>query len=273
LRRVRVAPASGADDLAELFKDLGGEVSREHDAVVGAFPDELPEGLEDRVEQFLHLIDRDDTAQLSTARDGGPWLPGWQGVFEGGDVGRFRVRPPWAEAAAGGVTIVVDPRGAFGSGLHPSTKLALRLLDDCLDGGRRTLLDVGAGSGVLAVAAARAGLTASAVELEPRARAACARTANANGVAVEVLEVIPQRRFDVVMANLPAPALLALADRLRRTVAPGGALIASGMRTQEAPPILARLGAVHRELRSPCGEWVASAFGSGGMAYPADMGH
>jgi ribosomal protein L11 methyltransferase len=273
VRRVRVALASGAGDLAELFKDLGGEVGREEGAVVGAFGDERPEGLEDRIEHFLHLIDRGDAARLSTARDGGPWLPGWQALFEGVDVGRFRVRPPWAEAPASGVVVVVDPRGAFGSGSHPTTQLALQLLDQCLDGRRRTLLDVGTGSGVLAVAAARAGLSACAVEIEPRARAACARTAGANGVVVEVLEAIPQRTFDLVMANLSAPALLSLADRLRQAVAPGGALVASGLLAHQATEVLDKLGAVRREIRSPCGEWVAAAFGCRGMAYPVQMGH
>jgi ribosomal protein L11 methyltransferase len=273
VRRVRVALASGGDGLAELFEDLGGAVDREEGAVVGAFDDERPEGLEDRVEHFLHLIDRDDLARLSTARDDGPWLPGWQAVFEGIDVGRFRIRPPWAPPPADGVAVLIDPRGAFGSGLHPSTRLSLRLLDEALDGSRRTMLDVGAGSGVLAVAAARAGLSACAVEIEPRARAACAQTARANGVPIEVLDEVPARTFDLVVGNLPAPALLALSERLRGAVAPGGALIVSGMLSEQAPQILRELGAPLRQLRSPCGEWAASAFGSGGMAYPAELGH
>ena len=126
-----------------------------------------------------------------------------------------------------GLPIVVDPRGAFGSGLHPSTRLALTLLDTARG---KTLLDAGAGSGILSVAGARLGFEIiCAVELEPCARECCARTARENGVMVNVLKAIPAERFDLVVANMPAATLLKLAARLRAAVAPGGRLIVSGL--------------------------------------------
>jgi ribosomal protein L11 methyltransferase len=262
-RRVRVTVDTGAEELRELFADLDAiELIREGTRVTGGFEDLQPEGLEDRVEQFLHLIDREGTARLETARDDGPWAFGWRAIFQGVDVGRFRIRPPWMPLPADGVPVIVDPRGAFGSGLHPSTRLALKLLDEgALRGG--TMLDVGAGSGILAVAAARIGFDACALELEPAARAACARTAAANGVAVPVFDSSPAtlgRKFDLVVANIPSATLLKLAAELYAAVKPDGALIVSGTRSEALPEVTRLLGAAARELRSADGEWAAASW-------------
>jgi ribosomal protein L11 methyltransferase len=252
MRRLRVSIEEGADDLAELFSDLGAlELNRGAKRVTAAFDAEQPRGLEDRVEQFLHLIDRDDRAVLETALDGGPWLEGWRAIFRGADVGRFRIRPPWIEPPADGVPVIVEPRGAFGTGQHPATELALRLLDLAVDGrSGQSMIDVGAGSGVLSVAAAKCGLRPSAVEIEPRARAACARTALANGLQIELLDT--EGRFDLVVANLPAPTLLELMPRLR---ALGDALLVSGPRIEEWPQIRDAIGGEPRTVED--GAWIA----------------
>jgi ribosomal protein L11 methyltransferase len=256
-RRVRVTVAEYADGLRELFADLGAlETKREGDIVTASFDDEQPEGLEDRVEQFLHLIDREGAAELQTARGDGPWLSGWRAIYQGLDVARFRIRPPWMSAPEDGLPIVVDPRGAFGSGLHPSTRLALTLLDTARG---KTMLDVGAGSGILSVAGARLGFEIiCAVELEPSARASCARTAHANGVSVNVLDAMPAERFDLVVANMPTATLRKLAANLRAAVAPGGRLIVSGTRSEQLPELLRALGGETRELRSHDGSWAAA---------------
>jgi ribosomal protein L11 methylase PrmA len=255
-RRVRMTVVEGADDLGELFADLGAfETKREGDTVTARFDDVQPEGLEDRVEQFLHLIDREGAAKLQTARGDGPWLAGWRAIYQGLDIKRFRIRPPWMAAPEDGLPIVVDPRGAFGSGLHPSTRLALTLLDTARG---KTMLDVGAGSGILSVAGARLGFAACAVELEPSARECCARTARENGVMVKVLQAIPAERFDLVVANMPAATLRKLAANLRAAVAPGGRLIVSGTRSEELPELLRALGGETRELLSPDGVWAAA---------------
>jgi ribosomal protein L11 methyltransferase len=262
-RRVRVTVDTGAEELRELFADLGAlELIREGNQVTGGFEDAKPEGLEDRVEQFLHLIDREGTARLETARDGGPWALGWRAIFQGLDVGRFRIRPPWMPLPADGVPVIVDPRGAFGSGLHPSTRLALELLgESALRGGQ--MLDVGAGSGILAVAAARLGFAVCALELEASARAACARTAAANGVVLEVLDATPAklgRKFELVVANMPGATLLELAAELHAAVKPDGTLIVSGTRSEALPEMTRLLGAAARELRSADGEWAAASW-------------
>jgi ribosomal protein L11 methyltransferase len=244
MRRLRVSGVQrGAEDLAELLRDLGGHVLLVPAAarlptpipptpfprvgkgeIEASFDDHDPQGLEDRVEMFLHLIDPTGAAILQSAKDDGPWLPGWRAIYFGTDVGRFRIRPPWLPERG---AILLDPRGAFGSGQHPSTQLALKLLDQIVDRfAGKTMLDVGAGSGILSVAAARCGLKVSAIELEPEARKACLRTAALNEVQLELIDSL-EGRYDLIAANLPGSTLLELLPALRK-LAP--VVIASGSR-------------------------------------------
>jgi ribosomal protein L11 methyltransferase len=148
-------------------------------------------------------------------------------------------------AAPGRVAIRLDPGGAFGTGLHPSTELAAALLDAALE--RRpgaSVLDVGTGSGILAIAAYLLGARpVLAIDHDPDAvaeawsnarRNGCREAFEASNLALAAIEA----RFDVVIANLDAPTLAAVGKTLAARVAPGGALIVSGLRDGEpfAPP-------------------------------------
>src|SRR5438067_2730380 len=123
--RIRAPEPVRLGDLEDLMRSTGAlDVALGEGELVARFAADRPRYLEDRIEAWLHLVDRKGTATLETAADG-EWLPGWRAVYSGADAGGFRIRPPWlAEKGA----IVIDPRGGFGSGLHPSTEVALMLL-------------------------------------------------------------------------------------------------------------------------------------------------
>lgn len=164
---------------------------------------------------------------------------------------RLAVRPPFAAArvAAGQVEVVIEPRQAFGTGAHGSTALALALLDARLAATPAArVLDVGAGSGVLAIAARKLGAAhALACDLDPIAARETRENAARNDVDVASfagsLAALGPRagRFDVVVANLISselrPILAALVDR----VAPRGALVLSGLLAAERAAIVALL--------------------------------
>ena len=122
-----------------------------------------------------------DTTGLDTARD----------LLAVELAGRFAVHPPWLEPPPGHDAIEIDAGHAFGSGSHPSTRLALELL-----GARaptpRTVFDIGCGTGVLAIAAARLGARVTAVDTDPAAVAATRANAIRNGVG---------DRIDVALAS------------------------------------------------------------------------
>jgi len=170
-----------------------------------------------------------------------PWATAWRESFTPLPIGgRLLVVPPWTAAEArardGRVTIVIEPGRAFGTGHHGSTAGCLRLLEDALARRPARALDVGTGSGILAVAAVRLGVpSVRAIDVDPDAVAAARATAAANGAAerIEVTcdgpEALGDERFPLVLANLLTEAHLALAGRYARLLAPGGTLILGGI--------------------------------------------
>jgi ribosomal protein L11 methyltransferase len=112
------------------------------------------------------------------------WEHRWRLFHRPVEVAGVWIGPPWEEPPRGAVTVVIDPGRAFGTGAHPTTRLVLELLAK-LD--RGSLLDVGCGSGVIAIAAAKLGFgPIMAVDLDERAVDATRRNAAENGVAIDV---------------------------------------------------------------------------------------
>jgi ribosomal protein L11 methyltransferase len=162
--------------------------------------------------------------------------------------GRLRVRPPWAPARPPLLDVVVDPGMAFGTGQHATTRASLTLLVELAGAPPplRSLLDVGCGSGVLAIAARRLGLDPVwAVDADPLAVGAALANARRNGVGLRVarraIGADPLPAAGVVAANLTGDLLRALAGALPEP-APW-ALVASGIRPEEAPGVEAAFAA------------------------------
>jgi ribosomal protein L11 methyltransferase len=147
------------------------------------------------------------------------WAERWREFHEPVLVGdRLWVRPPWAEPRPGAIDLVIDPGRAFGTGAHPTSRLSLELLLDIEP--RGPLVDLGCGSGVLAIAAVRLGFgPVVAVDNDPAAVEATLANARANGVELERVERVDLRDEPVplaptVTANLVRSLLLALAERV-----------------------------------------------------------
>lgn len=179
-----------------------------------------------------------------------PWADAWRAHFRPVAVGRrLLVCPPWeapAEALASGrVTVVIEPGRAFGTGGHGSTRGCLELLERVVHATPAPrALDVGCGSGILAISAARLGVTrVDAIDIDPDAVAATEENARRNGVADRVRAAVASidawegPPAPLLLANLLAAAHVALASTLTRAVAPGGSLIAGGLLAHEVPPV------------------------------------
>lgn len=157
---------------------------------------------------------------------------------------RLVVWPAWlpVDARPDDVVMLVDPSRAFGSGSHPSTRLCLAALERLVRPGR-SVLDVGCGSGVLAVAAARlGGDPVVAIDVDEVAVAATAANARRNAVSVDasampVADVAGS--FDVVMANIGAATLEALAPDLAARVNATGSAVLAGLLTEQCDRVIA----------------------------------
>jgi ribosomal protein L11 methyltransferase len=249
--------------------------ARDRTAVVVLVPPDAVEGLLDEVHQALDLARAGGTAvdpvtiRLRDAHED-EWRDVWKQFFKATRVGRrFVVRPSWdpGQAPPGEQVIDLDPGRAFGTGAHPSTRLVIRFVEDLRE--RRpalaTFLDLGCGSGILSIVAARLWPEARglAVDLDPEATACSGENFERNGVTTVARQVggLEQATdsYDLVMANIQADVLERLAPELPARLAPGGALVLSGLLTGDVPGVLAAFEAagLRAEQRHDEGEWAA----------------
>jgi ribosomal protein L11 methyltransferase len=226
------------------------------------------------------------------------WANAWKASYRPLRIGqRFLVIPAWLagppsvpSAAAGGsgmaggdegepLPIILDPGMAFGTGLHPSTQLVLRAMEEAVGPGQR-VLDAGCGSGILSIAAARLGAAAvDAFDIDPIAVHATAQNAALNDLPIPINVVaaagpddgvfwrLPDgapRAWDVILVNiLPHIIIGLLQSGLHTYLAPGGRMILAGIIEEREPEVVAALDerglAVERRLTE--GDWVAQVVG------------
>jgi len=190
----------------------------------------LDAGLDWSSARFVHVADQ-------------AWERVWLDQFQPMRFGQRLWIVPWDHAlpdaaqSPDAAVVRLDPGLAFGSGTHPTTALCLRWLDELAGAGKltgKTVLDMGCGSGILALAAMKLGAAAAiGIDNDPQAITATEDNARRNGVPVSVYlpEHAPDARYPIVLANILASALDTLAERLAGYTAPGGRIALSGART------------------------------------------
>ncbi|HSK91476.1 MAG TPA: 50S ribosomal protein L11 methyltransferase [Euzebyales bacterium] len=186
------------------------------------------------------------------------WHARWRAGLAPVVAGRWTVTPTW-HATGAAHELVIDPGQAFGTGHHETTVSCLRALDELPLPGRR-LLDLGTGSGILAIAAARRGARVVAVDTDPLAVDAAHANAQRNGVALDLRlgdnGTVAGERFDVVVANLDTPTLTRLADELAGLLARDGTLILSGVGNDNAAAVAGALRDAGLDVTTTTGvEW------------------
>jgi len=196
------------------------------------------------------------------------WGRRWREHYAPVEIGRsMLVRPPWSNPGAGPRhEVIIAPGMAFGTGTHFTTTACIEALEDTLQGRPgATVLDVGTGTGVLALAAVRLGASTVAAFDTDRTAVAVARenvSLNDAGDRVRLWagELAGETgSYDVVLANLLAPLLVRMATELCARVAPGGVLIVSGLLVEQQDEVVAAFSQAGMAVanRRSDGEWVA----------------
>jgi ribosomal protein L11 methyltransferase len=200
--------------------------------------------------------------------DDADWTDAWKAGYVPQRIGRVVIVPSWLDEPIrpGEVALRLDPGMAFGTGLHPTTRGCLTLLQE-ISPMPPLVLDVGSGSGILALAALRLGAEgAICYDTDPLAVEATLANAAANGLAGRVtaqLGSLPPTSigepYQLVLGNLVAAVLIDLAKPLAAHTAPGGTLLASGIIETRADEVLAALTAAGFVLDSRLddGEWAS----------------
>ena len=173
------------------------------------------------------------------------WQNAWKKYYHAMDIGqRLAIVPGWEDYDTDRIRITMDPGMAFGTGTHETTSLCLELLDRMVKGGER-VLDIGTGSGILAIAALKLGAReADGVDIDPMCVRTAGENAQRNGVSEHFRVLVgdlsdkAEGTYDIITANIVAAAILSLAPAVPALMAPGAAFIASGIIDERKDEVL-----------------------------------
>lgn len=173
------------------------------------------------------------------------WQNAWKQYYHAMDIGRrLAIVPGWEEYDTDRTVITMDPGMAFGTGTHETTSLCLETLDELVQGGER-VLDIGTGSGILAIAALKLGAKeAEGVDIDPMCVRTAGENAQRNGVAEKFTVLVGDLSdkasgvYDIITANIVAAAILSLAPAVPALMAPDAKFIASGIIDERRDEVL-----------------------------------
>lgn len=191
------------------------------------------------------------------------WQNGWRKYYHPMEVGRrLAIVPSWQQYDTSRTKLVLDPGLAFGTGGHETTYLCLEALDERVQGGER-VLDIGTGSGILAIAALKLGAAAAeGVDIDPVAVRTAGENAALNGVADRLTVLVGDLSdqasgvYQIITANIVANAIISLAPAVPGLLAEGGTFIASGIidtRRDEVAAALRAAGLAVQDIREKRG--------------------
>jgi ribosomal protein L11 methyltransferase len=276
----RFAPNGVTTEQAVKFNDTEDEGTPVGPITVRAYlpVDDQLESNRQKLEESLHylgMIQPLPQPEFTPLADRN-WMEAWKERYQPIPVGRrLIIVPAWLEPPDDSrIPIKIDPGMAFGTGTHPTTQLCLQLLEACFEAEiPSSVIDVGCGSGILSVAALKLGARfALGVDIDPASVKASRENADANGIPAgrfiigqgsvpELLDgLFETREAPLVLANILAPVIIRLFGMgLARLVAPGGALILSGILANQAEEVITCVGVNGLKLveQRTLGDWVA----------------
>jgi ribosomal protein L11 methyltransferase len=231
--------------------------------------------LRSEIQHLIQLVVRSSasTNPIVSIRtlDGVNWNEAWEKTIQPIQITqRILIAPTWHELPPGfedRILVRIDPKMSFGTGYHETTRLMVRLLERYLRAGMR-VLDIGTGTGILAITAAKLGAASViGVDIDEWAYRNAMENVERNGATDKVciyhggLSVVPQTTYELIAANIQRDVLSDLFGGMSELLSPGGTMLLSGLVSEDRTPMTAVLRSggfqVHEEIQE--NEWIALA--------------
>ncbi len=216
------------------------------------------------IEQFTEALQRAsgsviDVEMILSKEKNDDWIAQYQQGITPIEIDPFYIHPTWEDPKEGMLNIALDPALAFGTGHHPTTASCLRGIAKYVKAGD-SVMDVGCGSGILAIASIKKGSIADACDTDPLSVENARVNAEQNGVSYRRLWEGPindtDERYDVIIANIVADVLVFIASDLRKRLRVGGVLILSGIMDKYEEKVLRAYKNFELTERIVENEWV-----------------
>ncbi|MTI88360.1 MAG: 50S ribosomal protein L11 methyltransferase [Balneolaceae bacterium] len=257
--------------IAELF-DFGFDGFEEQDKqLVASIPaDKFDFTKREEIEEILRKLGEAESVMKEEIIEEKNWNQAWEKSIKPQTIGKFFVHPTWTKQEGGIDTIelIIDPKMAFGTGYHPTTRVMLEWMPEVVEQGD-TVLDAGTGTGILAIAALKLGAgSAFGFDVDEWSEMNASENLYLNGVSnFEVkrgsVEVIPDHeKYDLIFANINRNALAEMSGDLIQHLKPNGKLLLSGLllEDEEAMLNLKSLSDLDHVETKTHGEWIAILF-------------
>lgn len=254
------------DNHYELFLDLVDSLTidalEEDDGAVIIRSEEQLEDLKFGIEEFAKALATNCKITYEK-KENIDWIKQYQESVKSVEIGNFFIRPSWEEKKEGKIDIIINPALSFGSGHHETTSSCVEAIDEFLKE-KQTVLDVGTGSGILAIAASKKGCLVDICDTDEVCVVDTKSNFELNGVTFNDSWIgstnKATKKYDVVIANIVADVLVMIANDLKKCMNDNGLLIISGILDKHTNRVLSKFKDLEEVKLIHKNEWVTVIF-------------
>ncbi len=254
------------DNHYELFLDLVDSltvdaIEEDDGAVIIRSEDELDD-LKFGIEEFANALSTNCKITYEKKKNI-DWIRQYQESVKSVEIGNFFIRPSWEEKKEGKIDIIINPALSFGSGHHETTSSCIEAIDEYVND-KQTVLDVGTGSGILAIAASKKGCVVDICDTDEVCVIDTKSNFELNGVTFNDSWIgstnKASKKYDVVIANIVADVLVMIANDLKKCMNDNGLLIISGILDKHTNRVLSKFKDLEEVKLIHKNEWVTVIF-------------
>jgi ribosomal protein L11 methyltransferase len=257
-----IKPTSNYELFLDLLSTLTEDAIEENDGFLIARSEEDLSDIEFGILEFAKALEVKCETKHEK-KENIDWIKQYQQSVKSVEIGNFFIRPSWEDKKEGKIDIIIDPALSFGSGHHETTSSCVEAIDEFVNK-NHTVLDVGTGSGILAIAAAKKGCNVDICDTDEVCVKDTISNFKLNDVTFENSWIgstnKATKKYDVVIANIVADVLVMIANDLKKCLNENGILIISGILDKHIDRVLSKFKDLEQIKLIHKNEWVSVVF-------------